>query len=134
KKFAEVEAENVKLRQDKEEIEARFIKLKQSNKEKTDLIVKLDNNIKGIKQDQIVVISLEAESKNKVVNSDSSSESQITSPSTEVHSDKETSIHCETNNFITSITPITPKRIVSQRAFSGKQNTSSEELMSSPLS
>ncbi|CAG8607143.1 3280_t:CDS:2, partial [Diversispora eburnea] len=86
KKFAEVEAENVKLRQDKEEIEARFIKLEQSDKEKTDLIAKLDNDIKGIKQDQIVAISLEAESKNKLANSDSSSESQITSPSTEAHS------------------------------------------------
>ncbi|RHZ80024.1 hypothetical protein Glove_139g152 [Diversispora epigaea] len=115
KKFAEVEAENVKLRQDKEEIEARFIKLEQSDKEKTVLIAKLDNDIKGIKQDQIVAISLEAESKNKLANSDSSSESQITSPSTEAHSGKETSIHCETNDSITSITPITPKQIVSQR-------------------
>ncbi|RHZ49854.1 hypothetical protein Glove_510g16 [Diversispora epigaea] len=126
KKFVEVEAENIevkaenaKLRQNMEEYEIRFAKLEQNDKEKTNLIAKLDDDIKGIKQDQIVAISLGAESKHKLANSclisDSSSESQITSPFTEAHSGKETSIHCETNDSITSITPITPKQIVSQR-------------------
>ncbi|CAG8643586.1 3670_t:CDS:2, partial [Diversispora eburnea] len=109
--------ENAKLRQDMEEYEIRFAKLEQNDKEKTNLIAKLDDDIKGIKQDQIVAISLEAESKHKLTNSclisdssDSSTESPITS-STEAHSDKETSIHCESNNSMTSITPITPKQI-----------------------
>ncbi|CAG8456731.1 4732_t:CDS:2 [Dentiscutata heterogama] len=42
------------------------------------------------------------------------SESQITFPSIETHSDKEISIHCETNDSITSITPVTPEQIVPQ--------------------
>ncbi|RHZ82169.1 hypothetical protein Glove_113g62 [Diversispora epigaea] len=67
-----------------EKYETRFAKLEQNDKEKTDLIAKLDDDIKGIKQDQIVVVSLKAESKHKQANSclisDSASESQITSP------------------------------------------------------
>ncbi|CAG8840336.1 22239_t:CDS:2, partial [Gigaspora margarita] len=112
KKFAEVEAENEKLRQDMKEYEIRFAKLEQNDKEKTNLIAKLDDDIKGIKQDQIVAVSLEAESKHKLANSrqifDSASESQVTSPSIRTHSDKEISIRCETNDSIISTIPVIP--------------------------
>jgi hypothetical protein len=47
---AEVKAENAKLRCALEEHEARFMKLEQRDKEKTNLIAKMDDNIKEIKQ------------------------------------------------------------------------------------
>src|SRR6266498_4396208 len=47
---AEVKAENAKLRCALEEYEARFTRLEQRDKEKTNLIVKMDDNIKKIKQ------------------------------------------------------------------------------------
>ncbi|CAG8823435.1 28994_t:CDS:2, partial [Racocetra persica] len=50
KKNAEIKAENIKLKQDKEDIEVRFVKLEQSNKEKTDLIAKLEWDVSQIKQ------------------------------------------------------------------------------------
>ena len=49
RKFAEVETENEKLRQGMKEYESRFTKL-----------AKLDNDIKGIRQDQNVTNSQEA--------------------------------------------------------------------------
>ncbi|RHZ78411.1 hypothetical protein Glove_165g8 [Diversispora epigaea] len=45
-----VKAENVKLKQALEEYEARFTNLEQRDKEKTNLIAKLDDDIKEIKQ------------------------------------------------------------------------------------
>src|ERR1043165_3258792 len=47
---AEVKAENAKLRCALEEHEARFTRLEQRDKEKTNLIAKLDDDIKEIKQ------------------------------------------------------------------------------------
>src|SRR3954451_21381305 len=53
KENAEVKAENVKLKHALEEHEARFTNLEQRDKEKTNLIAKLDDDIKEIKQEQI---------------------------------------------------------------------------------
>src|SRR3954468_17916276 len=50
---AEVKAENTKLKCALEEHEARFTRLEQRDKEKTNLIAKLDDDIKEIKQEQI---------------------------------------------------------------------------------
>ncbi|CAI2202145.1 905_t:CDS:1, partial [Funneliformis geosporum] len=47
---AEVKAENAKLRCALEEHEARFTRLEQRDKEKTNLIAKMDDDIKEIKQ------------------------------------------------------------------------------------
>jgi len=46
----EVKAENAKLRCALEEHEARFTRLEQRDKKKTNLIAKMDNDIKEIKQ------------------------------------------------------------------------------------
>ena len=46
---AVVKAENAKLRYALEEHEARFTRLKQGDKEKTNLIAKMDDDIKEIK-------------------------------------------------------------------------------------
>ena len=45
-----VKAKNIKLRQALEEHEARFMNLEQRDKEKTNLIAKMDDDIKEIKQ------------------------------------------------------------------------------------
>src|SRR6185437_14724168 len=50
-----VKAENVKLRHALEEHEARFTNLEQRDKEKTNLIAKLDDDIREIKQEQITI-------------------------------------------------------------------------------
>ena len=47
----EVKAENVKLRYALKEHEVRFTNLEQKDKEKINLIAKLDNNIRKIKQE-----------------------------------------------------------------------------------
>ncbi|CAG8733687.1 11017_t:CDS:2, partial [Racocetra fulgida] len=62
------------------------------------------------------------------------SESQITFLSIESHSDKETSIHCETNDSITSITPVTPEQIVSQSEDVPASDSSSDDLPEAELS
>ncbi|CAG8761370.1 23841_t:CDS:1 [Cetraspora pellucida] len=54
-KNIEVKAKNAKLKYALEEHKARFMNLKQRNKEKTNLIAKLDNNIKKIKQEKIAI-------------------------------------------------------------------------------
>src|SRR6185369_742464 len=55
----EVKAENIKLRQALEEHEARFTNLEQRDKEKTNLIAKLDDDIKEIKQSKANTSSIE---------------------------------------------------------------------------
>ncbi|RHZ52557.1 hypothetical protein Glove_460g18 [Diversispora epigaea] len=50
KKFAEVETENIKLKQDKEKIELRFMELEQKDKEKSILITKLQHDVSLIKE------------------------------------------------------------------------------------
>ncbi|RHZ81256.1 hypothetical protein Glove_122g129 [Diversispora epigaea] len=50
KKFDEVEAENIKLKQDKEKIELRFVELEQKDKEKSILITKLQHDVSLIKE------------------------------------------------------------------------------------
>ncbi|CAG8727942.1 6761_t:CDS:1, partial [Funneliformis mosseae] len=49
-KNVKVKAENAKLRCALEEYEAKFMRLKQRDKEKTKLIVKINDDIKKIKQ------------------------------------------------------------------------------------
>src|SRR5437763_13058346 len=56
---AEVKAENGKLRCALEEHEARFMRLEQRNKEKTNLIAKMDDDIKEIKQSSANASSVE---------------------------------------------------------------------------
>ena len=56
---AEVKAENAKLRCVLEEYEARFIRLEQRDKEKTNLIAKMDDDIKEIKQSSANTSSVE---------------------------------------------------------------------------
>ena len=56
---AEVKAENVKLRCALEEHEARFTRLEQRDKEKTNLIAKMDDDIKEIKQSSANASSVE---------------------------------------------------------------------------
>ena len=56
---AEVKAENAKLRCALEEHEARFTRLEQRDKEKTNLIAKMDNDIKEIKQSSANASSVE---------------------------------------------------------------------------
>src|SRR2546423_8598526 len=53
KENVEVKTENAKLKHALEEHEARFANLEQRDKEKTNLIAKLDDDIKEIKQEQI---------------------------------------------------------------------------------
>ena len=65
---AEVKAENAKLRCALEEHEARFTNLEQRDKEKTNLIAKLDDDIREIKQEQNAV-NISAQSNTKVSNS-----------------------------------------------------------------
>ncbi|CAG8618993.1 1000_t:CDS:2, partial [Diversispora eburnea] len=50
KKFAEVETENIKLKQDKEKIKLRFVELEQKDKEKSILITKLQHDVSLIKE------------------------------------------------------------------------------------
>ena len=54
-KYIEVMDENAKLRRALEEHEARFANLEQRDKEKTNLIAKLDDDIREIKQEQNAV-------------------------------------------------------------------------------
>ncbi|CAG8601028.1 9893_t:CDS:2 [Cetraspora pellucida] len=49
KKYANLEFENTKLKQDKEEVEVRFLNLEQRDREKTDLIAKLKHDVLLIK-------------------------------------------------------------------------------------
>src|SRR3954453_16823560 len=56
---AEVKAENAKLRCALEKYEARFTRLEQRDKEKTNLIAKMDDDIKKIKQSSANVSSVE---------------------------------------------------------------------------
>src|SRR5919206_643666 len=56
---AEVKAENAKLRCALEEHEARFMRLEQRDKEKTNLIAKMDDDIKEIKQSSANASSVE---------------------------------------------------------------------------
>src|SRR5215204_5840684 len=56
---AEVKAENAKLRCALEEHEARFTRLEQRDKEKTNLIAKMDDDIKEIKQSSANASSIE---------------------------------------------------------------------------
>ncbi|CAB4469995.1 unnamed protein product [Rhizophagus irregularis] len=55
---AKVKAENIKLRCVLEEHEARFMRLEQRDKEKTNLIAKMDDDIKEIKQSSANASSL----------------------------------------------------------------------------
>ncbi len=73
----EVKAENVKLKHALEEHEARFTDLEQRDKEKTNLIAKLDDDIKEIKQEQIA-INLSVQSDTFIPKSPINSESQVT--------------------------------------------------------
>ncbi|RHZ79606.1 hypothetical protein Glove_143g35 [Diversispora epigaea] len=98
KKFAKVEVENIevktenaKLKQDMEEYSIKFVKLEQNDKEKTSFIAKLDKKSNRIK----LLLFYWKQS--------------------QIHSDKETSVHCETNDSITNITPIISKQIISQK-------------------
>ncbi|CAG8694394.1 16988_t:CDS:2, partial [Cetraspora pellucida] len=50
KKYADLESENTKLKQDKEEVEARFLNLEWKDREKTDLIAKLKHDVLLIKK------------------------------------------------------------------------------------
>ncbi|CAG8785046.1 4947_t:CDS:1 [Racocetra persica] len=50
KKYADLESENTKLKQDKEEVEARFLNLERRDREKTDLIAKLKHDVSLIKE------------------------------------------------------------------------------------
>src|SRR2546423_9985442 len=77
KENAEVKAENVKLKHTLEEHEARFTDLEQRDKEKTNLIAKLDDDIKEIKQEQIA-INLSVQSDTFIPKSPINSESQVT--------------------------------------------------------
>ncbi|CAG8758730.1 21807_t:CDS:10, partial [Gigaspora margarita] len=52
-KNIKVEAENAKLKQDKEEVEARFLNLEQKDREKTDLIAKLKHDVSLIKEQSL---------------------------------------------------------------------------------
>ncbi|CAG8716030.1 7863_t:CDS:2 [Cetraspora pellucida] len=95
KKFAEIETENIKLKQDKEEIEARFVKLEwndkdtatenaelkarvakleqkqlQNDKEKSFHIAKLDKNSREIKQSLVNIISLTSDITDDILNFD----------------------------------------------------------------
>src|SRR5581483_9667355 len=58
-KNAEVKAENAKLKCALKEHEARFMRLKQKDKEKTNLIAKMDDDIKEIKQSSANASSVE---------------------------------------------------------------------------
>ena len=73
----EVKAENVKLKHALEEHEARFTDLEQRDKEKTNLIAKLDDDIKEIKQEQIA-INLSVQGVTSIPKSPINSESQVT--------------------------------------------------------
>src|SRR4051794_3792530 len=84
----EVKAENVKLRRALEEHEARFTNLEQRDKEKTNLIAKLDDDIREIKQEQNAV-NISAQSNTSIPKSpihSITSQSSI-SPPIEDHSD-----------------------------------------------
>ncbi|CAG8806144.1 36751_t:CDS:2 [Gigaspora margarita] len=125
----EIKVENTKLKQTLEEHETRFTKLecdisliKEQNSQGIDTInsqnpinlqvpifpkINSDNTLIKDISSYTGVNRLKAKSQPEIEHSSSStqSESQITSPSIESRSDKETSIHCETNDSITSIAP-----------------------------
>ncbi|RHZ49335.1 hypothetical protein Glove_522g10 [Diversispora epigaea] len=70
KKYSEIEAENIELKQTLKKYEVRFMNLEQNDKEKTIHIAKLDGEIKEIKQSSVNTVPTETGNSNDTPASD----------------------------------------------------------------
>ncbi|CAB4398851.1 unnamed protein product [Rhizophagus irregularis] len=96
----EVKSENAKLKHSLEEHEARFTNLEQKDKEKTNLIAKLDDDIKEIKQEQIAINHPVQDDDTSIPKSPINSESQVI-PQSSVSSPIEDNFNAENSSNVT---------------------------------